>query len=86
MGCIYHLQLLLILVQIPKGGAKPRQNEPNYTWLLLLIKYVRKYRRDKIGPSPYNAHFAWEFFVYNILQITYSVYIEKVHAFSLFFL
>ena len=44
------LKLLLILVQNPKGGAKPRQNEPNYTRLLLLIKYARKYR-DKIGPS-----------------------------------
>ena len=44
-------KLLLILVQNPKGGAKPRQNEPNYTRLLLLIKYARKYRRDKIGPS-----------------------------------
>ena len=45
-------KLLLILVQNPKGGAKPRQNEPNYTRLLLLIKYARKYRRDKIGPPP----------------------------------
>ena len=40
------VKLLYILVQTPKGGAKPRQNEPNYTRLLLLIKYARKYRRD----------------------------------------
>ena len=47
-------KLLLILVQNHKGGAKPRQNEPNYTRLLLLIKYARKYRRDKIGTSLIN--------------------------------